>query len=195
MHDCLRGLLKAKSVGWVEFVSGGFDAAEYKHLDNPLNADLHEIVPGKLVIMRAPRDLSGGADWLDVEQADGILGPRNFSTAYVADILEQLDVQAVVRCSAPSYDHRGFEKAGIAVLDLYCEEDSPPPIDVISKFLAISERLPGAIALHGEAGPGWSGALAGLYMMKHHGFSAREAIGWLQIVRPGRCEPIFEFII
>jgi hypothetical protein len=25
-------------------------------------------------------------------------------------------------------------------------------------------------------------------MMKHHGFTAREAIGWLQIVRPGRCE-------
>jgi cell division cycle 14 len=97
-------------------------------------------------------------------------------------------VQAVVQCSTPSYDNRGFEEAGIAVVDLCCEDDSPPPVDVISKFIAIAERLPGAIAVHGGAGAGWSGTLAALYMMKHHGFSAREAAGWLQIVRPGRCQ-------
>ena len=30
-----------------------------------------------------------------------------------------------------------------------------------------------------------SGTLIALYMMKHHGFSARAAMGWLRIVRPG----------
>jgi cell division cycle 14 len=188
VQDCLGGLLKAKSIGWVDFMLGGFDADEYKHLNSPLNADLHEIIPGKLVIMRGPRELPNGATWHDAVHADGRIGPRDFSAAYFADILDQLDVQAVVRCSETLYDCNGFEKAGIAVVELYCEEHSPPTVDVISKFLAVAERLPGAIALHDGPGSGWSGTLAALYMMKHHGFTAREAIGWLQIVRPGRCE-------
>ena len=154
----------------------------------PLNADLHEIVPGKLIIMRGPRDLANGATWLDTVHADGRIGPRDFSSTHFAEILQQLNVQAVVQCCAPFYDRQGFEKAGIAGVDLCCEDDSPPPIDVISKFIAIAERLPGAIAVHGGTGPGWSGRLAALYIMKHHGFTAREAAGWLQVVRPGRCE-------
>jgi hypothetical protein len=194
LQDCLGGLLKAMSIGWVDFISGGFDADEYKHLDSPLNADLHEIVPGKLVIMRGPRDLPNGAEWRNLLHVDGRVGPRDFSSTYYADILEQLDVQVVVRCSVPMYDRHGFEKAGIAVVDLCCEEDSPPPVDVIATFLAIAERLPGAIAVHGGMGPGWSGTLVALYMMKHHGFTAREAIGWLQIVRPGRCAEVIDIL-
>ena len=192
LQDCLGGLQKAKSICWVDFVSGDFDAGEYKHLDSPLNAQLHEIVPGKLIIMRRPRDLPIGATWLDVVDADGRIGLRDFCSAYLAGILKQLNVQAVLRCSAPLYECDGFENAGIALIDLYCEDDIPPPVDVISKFLAVTERLSGAIAVHGGPGPGWSGSLVALYMMKHHGFTAREAIGWLQVVRPGRCKQVIE---
>jgi cell division cycle 14 len=187
VQDCLGGLQRAKIIGWANFLSGGFDVDEYKHLGSPLNADLHEIVPGKLVIMRGPRDLPNGATWLDAVHADGRIGPRDFSSTHFADILQQLNVQAVVQCSGALYDHGGFERAGIAVVDLCREDDSPPPVDVISKFIAIAERLPGAIAVHGGTGPGWSGTLAALYLMKHHGFTAQEAAGWLHIVRPGRC--------
>ena len=69
-------------------------------------------------------------------------------------------------------------------MDLCCEDGVAPPIDVVSKFLAVVE-LPGAIAVHCDSGRGRSGTLMALYLMKHHGFSAREAMGWLQIVRPG----------
>ena len=66
VEDCWRGLFRAKSLTWVDFSPGGFDATEYAILDNPLNADLHEIVPGKLVAMRGPKGLPDGQLWIDV---------------------------------------------------------------------------------------------------------------------------------
>jgi cell division cycle 14 len=41
------------------------------------------------------------------------------------------------------------------------------------------------VAVHCGSGRGRSGTLVALYLMKHHGFTAREAIAWLRIVRPG----------
>ena len=187
MQDYLGALHRAKQIGWVDFGQSPqrFDIDEYRQLDSPLNADLHEVVPGKLIMMRGPRDLPGELPWNDFPTEDGRFVQREFSPAHYADILEQLDVQAVVRCSAPAYDREGFEAAGIAVVDLCCEDDAAPPIDVVSKFLAVVERLPGAVAVHCGSGRGRSGTLAALYLMKHHGFTAREAMGWLRIVRPG----------
>ena len=187
LQDCIGALHRAKHIGWVDFAHGPkrFDNDEYRQLDNPLNADMHVVVPGKLILMCGPHDLPGGALWRDIPTEDGRFGRREFSPEHYADILEQFDVQAVVRCSAPAYDRKGFEAAGIAVVDLCCEDDAPPPIDVVSKFLAVVERLPGAVAVHCGSGRGRSGTLAALYLMKHYDFTAREAMGWLRIVRPG----------
>ena len=183
LQSSLGALFRAKQIGWVDFRLDRLDIDEYRQLDSPLNADLHEVVPGKIVMMHGPRDLPGGVPWRDVPKEDGRFGHREFSPGHY--ILAQLDVRAVVRCSTPAYDREGFERAGIAVVDLCCEDGVVPPIDVVSKFLAVAEELPGAIAVHCESGRGRSGTLMALYLMKHHGFSAREAMGWLQIVRPG----------
>jgi hypothetical protein len=48
LRDCWAGLSRARSQGLVDFGEDGFDAAEYAELDDPLNADLHEVVPSKL---------------------------------------------------------------------------------------------------------------------------------------------------
>ena len=185
VRDCFLALYRSKAMHWVDFGPDGFDAEEYDQLDNPLNADMHEIVPGKLLVMRGPKDLPSDASWSDVYGANGSFR-REFSPQHYAEILRQFGVQVVVRCNAPQYDKRGFEDAGIAVVDLQFEGGGVPPVDVVAKFLAVAEAVPGAVAVHCRSGLGRAATLAGLYLMKHHGFTAREAIGWLRIVRPGR---------
>jgi cell division cycle 14 len=185
VKDCWSGLCKAKALSWVDFGAGGFDIDEYLTLDNPLNADLHEIVPGKFIAMRGPIDSADGENWHDVQRKDGSFSHRIFSPAHYVDILQQFDVQAVVRLNEPQYDKQAFADAGIAVADLFFEDCTSPPVHVVAKFLAIAEALPGALAVHCKAGLGRTGTLIALYMMKHHGFTAREAMGWLRIVRPG----------
>jgi cell division cycle 14 len=185
VHDCWEGLVTAKQLGWVDFGPEAFDLEEYQHLDSPLNADLHEIVPGKFLALRGPRDNATGALWEDILRSDGTFSHREFSPAHYAEILPQFDVQVVVRLNAPQYGKKTFVDAGIAVADLFFEDCTPPPVDVVAKFLAIAEALPGALAVHCQAGLGRTGTLIALYMMKHYGFSARAAMGWLRIVRPG----------
>jgi cell division cycle 14 len=183
--DCWDSLKRAGDLGWVDFGPDGFDLQEYSHLDSPLNADLHEVVPGKFIAMRGPVDIPSGEVWVDVHSSDGSFGHREFSPAHYIHILQQFDVQVVVRLNEPHYSREEFLQGGIAVADLFFEDCTSPPVDIAAKFLAIAEALPGALAVHCKAGLGRTGTLIALYMMKHHDFSAREAIAWLRIVRPG----------
>jgi cell division cycle 14 len=185
VQDCWGGLWRARSLQWVHFDPDGFDLEEYENYDSPLNADLHEIIPGKFIAMRGPKELPHGQLFEDMSRSDGSFSHREFSPAHYADILRQFDVQLVVRLNAPRYNARAMEAADIAVADLFFEDCTAPPVDVVAKFLAIAEALPGALAVHCKAGLGRTGTLIALYMMKHHDFTAREAMGWLRIVRPG----------
>jgi cell division cycle 14 len=182
VQDCWGGLVRAKRLGWVDFSpdGNGFDLEEYLNYDSPLNADMHVVVPDKLIAMRGPVDVKGGGLWRDVVGLDGTFRCRNFSPHHTAETLQQFDVRLVVRLNDPAYDTRPLHEAGIATVDLPFEDCTVPPVEVVAKFLAVVEGLPGAVAVHCKAGLGRTGTLIGLYMMKHHGFTAREAM-----VRPG----------
>jgi cell division cycle 14 len=61
-----------------------------------------------------------------------------------------------------------------------------PPDGVVERFMdACSGTGEGALAVHCRAGLGRTGTLIGLWLMRHRGFAALEAIAWLRIVRPG----------
>ena len=173
--DCWRGLSRANELGWVDM----YDMDEYTHYDSPLEGDLHELVPEKLVGFRGPRALPPGYQYRDIQ------GSRSFSPSFYLEAFGDIGVSTVVRLNEPEYDASDFTVHGIEVVDLQFDDCSAPPADIISSFLDVMKRSTGAVAVHCRSGLGRTGTLAAAYLMAAHGFAAREAIGWLRIVRPG----------
>ena len=174
--DCWHGLWRAQNLGW----TATYDMLEYSHYDNPLEGDLHEVVPGKLIAFKGPRTLSHAGGFEDIE------GCRHFAPQFYADIFaDEMNVSTVIQLNEEPYDTRAFEARGIRCVNLEFPDCTSPPMHVILEFLHTVERAAGAVAVHCKAGLGRTGTLIALYMMKHHGFSARGAMGWLRIVRPG----------
>jgi hypothetical protein len=70
--DCWQALERAKGCGWIGIPNprepyrwGLIDIDAYAYYNDPVNADLHAIIPGLLIALRAPRDL-GGRRYLDM---------------------------------------------------------------------------------------------------------------------------------
>ncbi|KAL3287909.1 hypothetical protein HHI36_002367 [Cryptolaemus montrouzieri] len=78
-----------------------------------------------------------------------------------------------------------FSNAGIAHFDLIYPDGSTPSKDILLKFFQIAETAPAAIAVHCKAGLGRTGSLIGAYIIKHYKMTAKEAIAWMRICRPG----------
>ena len=185
--DCWSGLHRGKQIAWIARPTcpdcpfwGEIDMEQYEHYDDPLEADLVEVVPLKLIAFRGPRDL-GGAKYVDNEAR----WSRRFGPEHFAEALQDLGVSDVVRLNAPEYDAGVFAAAGIRHHDLFFEDCTEPPPDVVAAFFRIVDGAEGVVAVHCLAGLGRTGSLAALHMMRSHGFTAREAMGWLRIMRPG----------
>jgi cell division cycle 14 len=184
--DCWQGLERARRLNWVAMpimgssAWGKIEPDELRHYESRLNADLHEVVPGKLIAMAGPRDL-GRRAFLDSRRQ----GTRAFSPEYYADILRALGVSTVVRLNEPRYDRSAFAAAGFDHVDLFVEDGIAPPRAAVETFLRVAELAPGAVAVHCRSGLGRTGTFAAAYMMRFCGFSARAAMGWMRIMRPG----------
>ena len=185
LEDCWRGLDKGRAFGWVtyggsEYQWGAIDVDEYRHYDNAANGNLHQVVPGKFFAFQGPKDL-GDAEYRD----DETTGARAFSPDYYADILQDMGVDTVVQLNEPRYDPGGFTSRGLAHHNLQFEDCTCPPDTVVEAFLRAADSTAGAVAVHCLAGLGRTGTLIALWLMRSRGFSAREAMGWLRIMRPG----------
>eukprot|EP01066_Platyproteum_vivax_P013597 Platyproteum_vivax@DN6148_c0_g1_i1.p1 len=64
------------------------------------------------------------------------------------------------------YDRNRFIQKGLKHCDLYFKDGSIPPMEVIEKFLDITEKEEGAVAVHCKAGLGRTGTLIGCYCIK-----------------------------
>ena len=186
LSDCWGSWARGVHVGWVSerrnFSNqwGMIDVDHYNRLDDPINADLHIIVPQKYVAFRGPRELGAGCSYRD--RANGF---RDFSPLHYVELFKQLNVSDVVRLNEPQYDSAVFETAGIKCHDLEFPDCTAPSNGIVRAFMQISDTATGMVAVHCKAGLGRTGTLIALALMRKHGFTAREAMGWLRIMRPG----------
>lgn len=107
---------------------------------------------------------------------------------FYVDYFRQHRIRAVIRCNSKMYDAKHFRVAGIRHYDLHFPDGTCPSETIMLKFMDVVESAApdgGAVAVHCKAGLGRTGVLIGAYLMKHLGFTANEAVGWLRICRPG----------
>jgi len=101
LGDCWAAIAKAQSMGWLSLENAkveeadrprsSFYLADYEHYDNPLNGDLHVVVPGKFAAFKGPVQLPPRRLFVD-----GRAG-REFSPAYFAVVFQHLGISDVVR--------------------------------------------------------------------------------------------------
>jgi hypothetical protein len=99
-----------------------------------------------------------------------------------------MGVRTVIRLNARPYEYSTLEDAGIRCIHIDVDEGDVPATGATADFLLeVSATIAagGAVAVHCKEGLGRTGTMVAAYLMAAHGFSAREAIGWVRIVRPG----------
>ena len=193
------------------------DLEEYLHYDSPAQGSMHVIIPSRLIGIQCPADLSqlgmecehtADEAWLDLG------GQRFFGPAFYADLLRtDYNVALLVRCGACTssigraeadehetlnkrsghYDDDAFVSRGLAMEELALRgyDSATQPVAVpmrdIDRFLTLSLRAPGAVAIHGPAGTALGAGgetLVTALLVQRHGFDGGAALAWLRIAHP-----------
>jgi protein-tyrosine phosphatase len=172
--SCARGPPRASATCAAVATAWHLDVAEYEHYERVENGDANWILPGKILAF------SGPASRQDEYPGFRAMTPEDYFSYFAAR-----GITSVVRLNRSAYEGKRFAQGGFAHHELYFPDGSCPPDSLLDRFLALAEREPGALAVHCKAGLGRTGVLACAYLMKHYGFRAEEALGYIRVVRPG----------
>ncbi|OWR41399.1 dual specificity protein phosphatase CDC14A-like [Danaus plexippus] len=170
--DVLNGIKVAHDAKFFDF--DDFDADQYLFYEKVENGDLNWIVPDKMLAFSGPHHRSR------LDRGYPLHSPEHYH-----DYFKKNHVTTVVRLNKKSYDARQFTAHGFEHRELFFVDGSVPSESIVNRFIRIAEAAKGAVAVHCKAGLGRTGTLIACYMMKHHAFTAREAIAWLRVCRPG----------
>ncbi|KAJ3452125.1 cell division cycle 14 isoform a [Anaeramoeba flamelloides] len=109
-----------------------------------------------------------------------------------AEYFDQYNITCIVRLNQPIYNKKPFLKKGMSHYDLNFMDGSVPTEKLLNKFLTIAEtefesdkKRSRVMAIHCKAGLGRTGVMIGSYLIKFYNFTAKQAIAWLRLCRPG----------
>jgi len=170
--DVFNGLYRALQCKFFDF--DDFDVDEYEYYERVENADLNWVVPEKFIAFCGPHPKS------KILNGYPLHAPESYFRYF-----RQNNVKTIVRLNRKLYDATRFTNSGFQHKDLFFTDGSTPSDSIMRLFLEISEGTQGAVAVHCKAGLGRTGSLIGCYVIKHYGFTAREAIAWVRLCRPG----------
>lgn len=175
VEEILKGMAKAKKVGFINWHNGNvFDYQEYEYYEQVENGDMNWIIPGKFLAFAGPYG-----------ESKNFGGWRTFTPEDYIGYFQKNNITSVVRLNKKLYDGNRFSRHNITHHDLYFPDGTCPSEEILQRFLEISEKAPGALAVHCKAGLGRTGVLICCYMMKHYDFTAEEAMGYIRVCRPG----------
>ena len=205
MKAAVHALHHAKSLSWIDLPADLSSAVtpstaspiedrifldEYLYYDNPINGDMHVLVPGRFLAFTRPVDIPSVTipgqrnrrpQWTD----DG--ERRRFGADYFLDMFEDFRVNLVLRCTPALYDATAFTNSGIYIEELTGSGNSCQNLlRDMDRFMTLEQLSRGYIALEcGEEGLGPSQVLVTAFLVRRFGFSGEAAEAWLRIMHPG----------
>ncbi|XP_044264407.1 dual specificity protein phosphatase CDC14B-like isoform X2 [Tribolium madens] len=168
LFDCFSGVAKALQYNLFDFTD--FNVQEYDVCDQVEKGNMNWIIPRKFLAFLGPTEPRVGV---------------GHTPGFYLEYFLQHDIKTVIRLNDKLYDSSVFTRIGIEHHDLFFDDGSVPSMDILLSFLRITETAPAAIAVHCKAGLGRTGTLIGAYLVKHYSMTAKEAVAWLRICRPG----------
>ena len=183
IQDVLYGVRRAIDERLLDLTT--FDLEEYEHYEQVQNGDWNWVTRDFLAFASPKEKAYVSALAANTKPQSR---PPSALLRHTVKYFQDKNVSLVVRLNNPLYDRSVFVDAGIEHADMYFDDGSNPSDDIVREFIARADaaiRNGGRVAVHCKAGLGRTGVLIGAYLIWKHGFSAREAIGYMRLMRPG----------
>ena len=103
--------------------------------------------------------------------------------------IKKHNVTGIIRLNERLYEDKHFENNNLRVYPMEFRDCTAPNDVMVIDFIKICEAelelRKAAVVVHCRAGLGRTGTMICVYLMYKYDFSAKQAIAWVRICRPG----------